>query len=413
MKPKLHPIITIILVLLFTRFNFSQTINLGAVANFTFFTSIGAFNNVGASNITGDIGTHDGAFSGFLPGTLDGQIHNADATSLQASIDLDQVYDDLNALTCNTTLANTLGSGQILLADVYSINSAASLTGDLILDAENDPNAIFVIKIDGAFSTSALSKVILTNNANLCNVYWQINGALSLGSNSEFNGTLITNGAISLANDCSLFGRALTKKGAVSLDNNVGIACLNSGIVLPINLIFFEAEKSAINSTAILNWQTASENNSSFFQIEKSDNGVNFRSIGVINAAGSSSNLSSYNFIDEEFNQGMIYYRLNQFDYNGINFYSEIKVVDFSITDFDISLYPNPFNAEINITLKNININDSWELKLYNVLGDLVDKKSLIIEKSKIETSNFPSGIYFYKVFNKDKLIQSGKLISN
>lgn len=80
---------------------------------------------------------------------------------------------------------------------------------------------MFIFKINGQLSTNTFSNVILINSASLCNVYWQINGAFSLGDSSVFRGTLLINGAISLLEGSSLFGRGLSRAGAIDLHNNI------------------------------------------------------------------------------------------------------------------------------------------------------------------------------------------------
>jgi hypothetical protein len=55
---------------------------------------------------------------------------------------------------------------------------------------------------------------------------------------------------------------------------------------------------------------------------------------------------------------------------------------------------------------------NNCELRIYNVLGSEVMHTSVTKQATVLETSNFPSGIYFYKVIGNDKTIQSGKLIS-
>ena len=124
-------------------------------------------------------------------------------------------------VTCGIVLGPILGANQILTPDVYCIGSAASLTGDLILNAVGDPSAIFIIKIDGALSTAANSRVILQGMASLCNVYWQINGKFGLGAGSQFKGTVLVNGEIELLEASSLMGQALSQAGAISTHNNV------------------------------------------------------------------------------------------------------------------------------------------------------------------------------------------------
>lgn len=213
-----------ILVTLFILFqynlSYSQAPDLGSCANFAVFTAVGAFSNDGATVVTGDIGTDVGAFTGFPPGVVFGQIHVADAISAQAAIDVDVAYGFLSAVTCGLVIGTTLGGGQILTPNVYCTGAASTLDGDLILDADCDPNGLFIIKIDGAFSSTVLSRVILRNSASLCNVYWQINGAVELGASSIFRGNILANGAISLLDGASLYGRALSREGAIDLHNN-------------------------------------------------------------------------------------------------------------------------------------------------------------------------------------------------
>ena len=195
--------------------------NLGAASSFALFTAVGAFSNIGeATYVIGDVGTNAGAFNAFPPGTVVGQIHVADATSAQAATDVDVAYSYLSGITCDSVIGTTLGNNQVLTPKVYCLGAASTLNGDLILDGQGDPDALFIFKIDGALSTSTFSNVVLINSASLCNVYWQINGAFSLGDSSVFRGTIVANGAISLLEGSSLLGKGLSRAGAIDLHNN-------------------------------------------------------------------------------------------------------------------------------------------------------------------------------------------------
>jgi trimeric autotransporter adhesin len=199
---------------------FGQAPNLGTSGSFALFTAAGAFSNGGSSIVKGDIGTNVGAFTDFPPGTVIGQIHTADAVSAQAATDVGLAYSQLVGLTCGGVIGTTLGAGQILTPKIYCLGAASSLTGDLILDGQGNPGSVFIFQIDGALSTSTLSRVILTNSASLCNVYWQVNGAFSLGQGATFVGTVVANGAINLLEGSSLDGRGLSREGAISMSNN-------------------------------------------------------------------------------------------------------------------------------------------------------------------------------------------------
>ena len=115
--------------------------------------------------MTGDVGTNVGAFNAFPPGTLIGTRHIADAVSAQAATDVLTAYSYLDGLTCGLVLGTTLGSGQTLTPNIYCLGGASTINGNLILDGQGDPDAIFIFQIDGALSTTVLSNVSLINSA--------------------------------------------------------------------------------------------------------------------------------------------------------------------------------------------------------------------------------------------------------
>jgi len=193
---------------------------LGTAAQFALFTATGAFNGDVATIVTGgDIGTNLGAFT---PTTLTPPAvsHVTDAVSAQAAMDVFTAYNALGALGCGAALGAGLGPGQTLTPNVYCTVGAAALTGNLTLDGQGDPNAVFILKINGALATAALSSVTLINGAQQCNVYWQINGAFVMGVNTTFEGSVIANGQISLGFGAALNGRGLVTVGAISTNTS-------------------------------------------------------------------------------------------------------------------------------------------------------------------------------------------------
>jgi hypothetical protein len=220
MKSILLLFITAVALLSFPKVNFGQAPNLGTTSSFALFTAAGEFTNVGAATyVTGDVGNHTGANSAFPPGTLVGNTHWLDSTSTQAAIDVATAYSDLTQ--GGSVIGVTLGNDTVLTPGIYSTGAASTLNGNLILDGLNNPNALFIIRIGGALSTSTHSTITLINSASLCNVYWQINGEFTLGDSSVFKGTVVANGAIELLEGSSLLGRGLSTAGAIYLHNNV------------------------------------------------------------------------------------------------------------------------------------------------------------------------------------------------
>ncbi len=196
---------------------FAQVPDLGAASTFALFTATGAFDGDPGTNVTGDIGTNVGTFT--PPGFLVGNIHTSDPISAQAAANLATAYGYLSGLTCGVVLPTPFGNNQTLGPNTYCIGSAAVLNANLILDGGGNPGAIFIFKIDGALSTNGSSNILLINGANLCNVYWQINGAFN-HNGTTFRGTVIAAGALNFGFGAQFTGRGLSTEGAISTNNN-------------------------------------------------------------------------------------------------------------------------------------------------------------------------------------------------
>lgn len=208
--------------------NFAQAPDLGTAANFVLFSSVGAVTNTGITHLTGNVGSNSGSSTGF--GNVDGTMADGGPLSAQASTDLLIAYNELSAATPTFFPSSTLGNGQTLLPGVYSIGEAATLNLDLILNAQGNPNAVFIFQIDGAFSTNPSAKVKLINGALACNVFWAAEGLVSIAAGTTMRGTIIANNAaIEMSTGDTLEGRALSTNGAVTVDGILGYTPLGCG----------------------------------------------------------------------------------------------------------------------------------------------------------------------------------------
>lgn len=198
--------------------------NLASAACFALFSEIGPVtNNLDPTLVNGDVGTNSGLTTLFNPLLVTGTIHSVpDGTTAVCATDLTNAYNYLNALPTDITLiAPTLfGHNLVLTPHTYLLGAATQLTDTFYLDAQGSPNAVFVIKINGAFQTTTNSRVVLRNGALAKNVYWNINGAISLGKNSIFNGTIVSAGAIDILTGATVNGRALTTNGALNVTSS-------------------------------------------------------------------------------------------------------------------------------------------------------------------------------------------------
>jgi hypothetical protein len=174
--------------------------------------------NTGPSVITGDIGVSPGtAVVGLVAVT--GTIHAGDAAADRAQSDLTTAYDDAAGRTPPVLVAADLG-GLTLAPGVYRSASSLGLTGALTLDAQGDPNAVFVFQAGSTLTTASMSRVNLINGAQACNVFWQIGSSATLGTASGFAGNILALTSISLNDGVTVQGRALARNGSVTLIND-------------------------------------------------------------------------------------------------------------------------------------------------------------------------------------------------
>ncbi len=179
-----------------------------------------AVTNTGPSTVNGDLGVSPGtAVSGFPPGTVNGTVHPADAVAAQAQSDLTTAYNDAASRTPPVSVSGDLG-GLTVTSGVYRSGSSLGLTGTLTLDAQGNPNAVFIFQAGSTLTTASGSHVDLVNGAQSCNVVWQIGSSATLGTSSVFIGNILAYTSISMNNGVSLDGRALARNGAVTLIND-------------------------------------------------------------------------------------------------------------------------------------------------------------------------------------------------
>ncbi len=184
-------------------------------------------------------------------------------------------------------------------------------------------------------------------------------------------------------------------------EGQTGVSFFELGpLSLPVVLTRFLAQKQ--NEKALLSWQTAEEENSKSFEIERSGDGKTFTTIGSVLARGNSNHLSDYSYIDESPLQGKSYYRLRQVDKDVKFTYSPVRTLFFT-KGAKFIVYPNPAVDQLQLQLPQIY--STAELHIMNSEGRLMKKMTITkSDQVEISISSFPAGRYMIRIYVKDKV---------
>ncbi len=139
---------------------------------------------------------------------------------------------------------------------------------------------------------------------------------------------------------------------------------------LPISLVSFES--SCLAQGTALSWSTATEENSAYFTIERSFDGVNFTTIAKVKAAGNSNSTLDYSYIDTTSYSTTAYYRLSETDMNNNQKYFQIITADChnTVSPFAMSIYPNPNQGNyLNVHLTGLQNNAAIQIRVIDMLG--------------------------------------------
>ncbi len=160
---------------------------------------------------------------------------------------------------------------------------------------------------------------------------------------------------------------------------------------LPVDLVSFTARED--NNKVLLDWQTASEINNDFFEVQRSEDGDNWEVIGQVDGNGTINEVLNYDYTDNRPLFGTSYYRLRQVDFDGQFEYSSVQsvTIEFDGPDLQVSLYPNP-TTKHNINLRLVSLNNRNKVKLR-----LIDMSGKVFLDEFVEISKF----------NKDQKIKA------
>ncbi len=185
-----------------------------------------------SANITGDLGiSPNGASSITGPCTVTGAT-NVAAAAAGAKTDLVTAYNTLAGQSCNAILTGQDLGGLTLTPGVYCFSSSAQLTGTLTLNAQGNPDAVFIFLIGSTLTTGSSAAVSVINGGptTSCGVSWQVASSATLGTATSFVGNIIALSSITLNTGAGVSpGRVLARNAAVTLDTSTVSAAACAG----------------------------------------------------------------------------------------------------------------------------------------------------------------------------------------
>ena len=204
--------------------NAESPVLLGTTSNFAVLAGSG-ISDIGPTTVSGtagaDLGSSPtGTFVNDVQVTTTGTKYTAvDPIVTTAKTDLVTAYNDAAARTSTETISADLG-GRTLVSGVYSSESSMGLTNNLTLDGANDPNSVWIFQVGSTLTTANSSTITLINDAQPCNVFWQVGSSATFGTASTFVGHVFALTSITATTGATFNGQLLARNGAVTLDTN-------------------------------------------------------------------------------------------------------------------------------------------------------------------------------------------------
>ena len=176
---------------------------------------------------------------------------------------------------------------------------------------------------------------------------------------------------------------------------------------LPVELTSFDV--AADGNNALLSWQTASEVNNDYFSVERSTNASDWEQVGVVQGHGNSNEIHNYEFTDAGLSNGLYYYRLQQFDFDGTFEYTEIRSVTINsdgtnANHREINVFPTPASNMGQLNIEGL-LNGEVEVKMYALDGS----QSVTItvgDEHSIDLSHYGlnTGMYIMDIHEGDEI---------
>lgn len=203
--------------------------------------------------------------------------------------------------------------------------------------------------------------------------------------------------------------------------DRTGVAPI-AAVPLPIKIRKFSAERHGNDRAADINWITSTEVNASHFDIERSEDGFEFSTVGTVDAVGNSRVDQYYAFLDRDLptsrsSQDVFYYRLKMFDLDGHYDFTEIRSIRLDNDNtVEFSTYPNPTAGRVFVKMSTPDSDESeyTNANIFDLTGKLVMEQKVSTKGiSEIDMDNLTNGSYIISINHNGKNHQNRVIKTN
>ncbi|MBC5993065.1 T9SS type A sorting domain-containing protein [Pontibacter cellulosilyticus] len=319
---------------------------------------------------------------------------------------------DLNDAVFGFVDAMNFPDGTTTIRFLLKNNTAADVEQVLIeTPATNEPIAVASDNNGSAYKAKYSYSTTVDQEANLITFNSQNTKGYANGGTDIFAVTIPT----ALYQADPFFQITLSAGGTV-VSSGLNTQTCEDTPISPLAVELTSFEGIATPSGIELNWSTASETNNAGFEVERSQNGKTYTTVGTVAGAGNSNTALHYTYTDASAEPGTNYYRLKQVDHDGTFEYSNTIAVtqSKSTTTDNLSVYPNPATGNyVTVGLK-INKGNGAAIQIMDMNGQVVFSEQMAAGTSKLDLPlselKLPGGIYMVKLHHDNKT-ETKKLI--
>lgn len=314
----------------------------------------------------------------------------------------------------------------IILLSIVTIASAAPLIYGNLNNGNWTSNGTWSLNRtpqNGDTVIIAVGKtIVVSSNINLTsdNIHIKVfgilkftNGKLRLGPNSTvevMTGASIISLGSSSADKLEI-GGVVKFNGTETIVTGPILATATTGVsptgfrsvgtgTLPVKLIGFNVARQQNN--LIIEWSTAQEFNSDYFEVQRSDNGINWTSIATVNAAGNSTSVKKYSYTDYANAASKVYYRLKQVDIDGRFDLSAVRMINNQTIAGDVKI-SNGFANNVFIHFSS-QLKGNVSVQVISLEGHRVNQRSLSnpIGQQILSVNQNLKGVYVVAVIDEN-----------